>query len=200
MEIDANKIVPNPTQPAGKVEFLGGVDKAGATYLKTALAAIIEQATDGDKLGSPDDSVATKIKKKLTGNGNGEAKKLLQTPFAELPKEIRDAFFHGTKRRLTFRQGSYKYESDWKGALRVMRDRMENPPSEKTRAALEELVAPVACPVCDGQRLQPESLAVKIAGFGIGEYTELPISEAVTKFDAIKLSPREEKFAGLVLK
>ena len=200
MEIDANKIVPDPTQPAGKVEYLGGVDKAGGTYLKTALAAIIERATDGDKLGAPEDSIVTKIKKKLTGNGNGDAKKLLQTPFADLPKEIRDAFFHGTKRRLTFRQGSYKYESEWKGALRVMRDRMENPPSEKTRAALEELVAPVTCPVCDGQRLQPESLSVRVAGLGIGEYTDLPIADVVKKFDAIQLTPREEKIAGLVLK
>lgn len=200
MEIDANKIVPDPSQLAGKVQFLGGVDKAGGTYLKTALVAIIERAADGDKLGQPDDSILTKIKKKLTSNGNGETKKLLQTPFADLPKEIRDQFFHGTKRRLTFRQGSYKYESDWKGALRVMRDRMENPPSEKTRAALEELVAAVTCPVCEGQRLAPESLAVKVAGLGIGEYTELPISEAVAKFDAIKLTPREEKIAGLVLK
>ena len=200
MEIDASKIVPDPRQPAGKVEFLGGVDKAGATYLKTALAAIIERSTDGDKLGQPEDSLVTKIKKKLTGNGDAETKKLLQTPFADLPKEIRDAFFHGTKRRLTFRQGSYKYESDWKGALRVMRDRMEDPPSEKTRAALEELVAPVICPACDGQRLQPESLAVKIDGLGIGEYTELPISDAVKKFGEVKLTPREEKIAGLVLK
>jgi excinuclease ABC subunit A len=200
MEIDANKIVPDQSQPAGKVEFLGGVDKTGGTYLRSALAAIIERSTDGDKLGQPDDTFVTKIKKKLTGNGNGEAKKLLQTPFEDLPKEIRDAFFHGTKRRLTFRQGSYKYEGDWKGALRVMRDRMENPPSEKTRAALEELVAPVKCPVCDGQRLAPESLAVKVAGLGIGEYTELPISDAVAKFDEIQLTPREEKIAGLVLK
>ncbi|HEY2865803.1 MAG TPA: excinuclease ABC subunit UvrA [Pyrinomonadaceae bacterium] len=201
MEIDANKIVPDPSQPIGKVEFLAGVDKAGAAYLKTALAAIIERATDADKLGQPDDSIVTKIKKKLTANGNDTAaKKLLQTAFADMPKEIRDAFFHGTKRRLTFRQGSYKYESDWKGALRVMRDRMENPPSEKTRAALEELVAPVPCPACEGQRLQPESLAVKIAGLGIGEYTELPISDSVGKFEAINLTPREEKIAGLVLK
>jgi len=200
MEIDAAKIVPDQSQPAGKVEFLGGIDKTGGTYLKTALSAIIEKLTDGDKLGQPEDSIIGKIKKKLSGNGNSGAKNLIQTPFADLPKEIRDAFFHGTKRRLTFRQGSYKYEADWKGALRVMRDRMENPPSEKTRVALEELVAPVTCPVCDGQRLQQESLAVKVAGLGIGEYTELPISDAVAKFDAIQLSPREEKIAGLVLK
>ncbi len=65
-------------------------------------------------------------------------------PFEELPKEIRDAFWNGTKKRLTFQQGTYKYESDWKGALRAMRERMETPPSEKVREALEELVSPDA--------------------------------------------------------
>ena len=64
-----------------------------------------------------------------------------------------------------------------------MRERMENPPSEKTRTALEELIAPVPCPVCDGSRLQPESLAVKVNGLGIAEYTALPIDESVKKFD-----------------
>jgi excinuclease ABC subunit A len=113
---------------------------------------------------------------------------------------MRDIFFNGTKRRLTFRQGTYRYESDWKGALRVMRDRMENPPSEKTKLALEELIAPVPCPVCEGARLQPESLAVKINGLGIADYTALPIDESVKKIADIKLTEREGKIAGLILK
>jgi hypothetical protein len=44
----------------------------------------------------------------------------MKVAFADLPPEIRDAFFNGTKRRLTFQQGGYKYESDWKGAVRAM--------------------------------------------------------------------------------
>ena len=87
-----------------------------------------------------------------------------------------------------------------RGALRAMKERLENPPSEKTREALYELVGPVPCPVCNGARLQPESLAVKINGLGIAEYSWLPIDEALEKFDAIKLNAREEKIAGLVLK
>src|SRR4030095_10797450 len=81
-----------------------------------------------------------------------------------------------------------------------MRERMENPPSEKTRAALEEMVGPVPCPVCEGARLQPESLAVKVNGLGIADYTMMPIDEAEGKIDEIKLSGREEKIAGLILK
>jgi len=204
MEIDVNKIVPDPSQPVNKIEFLGGADRSGATFLKSALMAIIERFVDGDKLEPPAVNARErkKGKKKKAGeeSSTDQGKALTQTPFFELPEEIRNAFLFGTKKRLTFRQGEYKYESDWKGALRAMKERLENPPSEKTREALYELVGPVPCPVCNGARLQPESLAVKINGLGIAEYSWLPIDEAVEKFDAIKLNAREEKIAGLVLK
>lgn len=206
MEIDANKIVGDPSQPVSKIEFLGGADRSGASFLKSALLAIIEKFVDGDKLEPPKNGTAESQrfrgkKKKADARAEGnEQKALVETPFADLPEEIRNAFLYGTKKRLTFRQGNYKYESDWKGALRAMKERMENPPSEKTREALYELVAPVPCPSCDGARLQPESLAVRINSLGIADYTSLPIDDAVKKFDEIKLSAREEKIAGLVLK
>ena len=47
LEIDAKKIVPDEYVPAGKVEFLNGVDKAGASFLRSALVAIIEKFTVG---------------------------------------------------------------------------------------------------------------------------------------------------------
>ena len=203
MEIDAKKIVSEPNRAAGKMVFLSGADKASGTYLQTALNAIIEKFTDGDKLEPPPDSILSKVRAKLSSrktNSNGDRPDLLKTPFAELPEDIRHAFFHGIKRRLTFRQGTYKYEAEWKGALRAMRDRMENPPTEKVRAALEELIAPVPCPVCEGRRLQPESLAVKVGGFGIADYTAMPIEEAHTRIGEIVLTKREEQIAGLVLK
>lgn len=206
MEIDVGKIVPDQTKPAGKVEFLNGADKAGAGYLRSALLAIIEKFTVGDPLVlSEPGAVATgkrRAKKKRSKDeaGGDEYDILLATPFADLPDQIRDAFFNGTKKRLTFRHGDYKFERDWPGAMRAMRDRVENPPSEKIKTELEDLIAPIPCPKCNGGRLQPESLAVKVGGMGIGEYSDLPITESTKKFEAIKLSPRDEKIAGLVLK
>jgi len=206
MEIDANKIVPDQSIAAGKIDFLNGADKAGATFLRGALVAIIEKFTDGDPLEPPKASTvktpSRKGKRKKAGAAleSAASDELLATPFQDLPHEIREAFFNGTKRRMTFRHGDYKFERDWRGAMRAMRERIENPPSEKIKEALEELIAPIACPGCDGQRLQPESLAVKVNGFGIGDYSELPISDSTKKFDAIKLSDRDEKIAGLVLK
>jgi excinuclease ABC subunit A len=55
-------------------------------------------------------------------------------------------------------------------------------------------------PVCEGQRLQPESLAVKVGGLGIADYTAIPIDDAYEAVQKIKLTPREQKIAGLVLK
>jgi len=206
MEIDINKIAPDQSLAAGKITFLNGTDKAGSKFLQAALLAIIEKFTGGDKLEPPSETDvetgrrSNRKRAETQPAGSVSSGALLKKPFRDLPAEIRDAFFHGTKKCLTFTHGVYKIEREWNGALRAMRDRMENPPSEKTRLALEELIAPVKCPVCRGSRLQQESLAVKINGLGIADYTRMPIDESVKKFGEIRLNPREQKIAGLVLK
>lgn len=209
MEIDSDKIIPDQRESAGKLEFLGGADRSGATFLRSALLAIIERFVDGDKLEPPSASSkrtakaapAKKGKRRKNNDENvtGDQKALIETPFADLPEEIKSAFLFGTKKKLTFRQGDYKFESEWKGALSVMKERLENPPSDKIREALHELVSPVVCNACGGARLQPESLAVKVAGIGIGEFSAMPIADAVKRSAAIKLTDREDKIAGLVL-
>ncbi len=171
LQVDPAKLIPEGSERADKLLFLGAADKQGSAYLKSALLAVVEHFG-----ASP------------------------QTPFAELPKQARDAFFHGVEGQITFRQGLYKYQSDWKGAVRWLTERMKDAPSEKVREALEDLVSPVGCPECLGQRLQPESLAVRVGGRGIAEYTALPIEESVAAFDQLKLNDRESQIAGLVLR
>jgi excinuclease ABC subunit A len=171
LEIDPALLIPDANERADKLVFMGAADKQGAAYLKSALAAVAEH------LGTP-----------------------LAVAFADLPRGVRDAFFHGVEGQIKFRQGLYSYQSDWKGAIRHLRDRMNNAPSEKVRASLEELVSPVTCPECEGKRLQPESLAVRIGGLGIADYTALPIESAIEVFDRLRLSEREEQIAGLVLR
>jgi excinuclease ABC subunit A len=171
LEVDPAKIIGDATVPSNKIEFMGTDDRQGSAYLKSALAAVVKHF-------------------------NAD----LNAPFAELPKEARDAFFNGLAGSLLFRQGTYTYQSEWKGAVRWLRERLNEAPSEKVRLALEELVSPITCPDCDGRRLQPESLAVRLGGRGIAEYTELPIEDAVAAFDKINLNKREEQIAGLVLR
>ena len=81
-----------------------------------------------------------------------------------------------------------------------MRERLNEAPSEKVRAAIEEMVSPVVCAECEGRRLRSDSLAVRVGGHGIADYTSMTIDDAIEAFDQIKLDQREEKIAGLVLR
>ena len=198
MSFEENRVIPDESVAANKLDFLSGADKKGGKFLEAALNAIIERYVE-DKVRKKKSSTEP-----LTDAQTNEAQKLFKeykaTIFADLPQEIRDEFYNGTKKRLTFRQGSYVYESDWKGAIRVLQERLKTPPSEKIREQLEELVSPVECPKCDGKRLQPESLAVKVGNLGIADYTELPIEDSIENFEKIELNKRQEKIAGLVLR
>src|SRR5438128_2734199 len=111
LEVDAAKIIPDGSVPAEKLEFMGLADRQGSAYLRSALLALIR-------------------------NFKADAK----TPFIDLLKDIREAFFNGINGQLTFKHGPYSYQSNWKGALRWLRERLNEAPSEKVRLALEELV------------------------------------------------------------
>src|SRR6266850_441963 len=171
LEVDPAKLIPDANIPADKLSFMGLADKQGSAYLKSALLAVTKHFNADTKL-----------------------------PFANLPKEVCDGFFQGVSGQIGFRQGLYSYQSPWKGAVRWLRERLNEAPSEKIRAALEELVSPSVCPDCKGRRLRSDSLAVRLGGRGIAEYAALPIEDAVRAFAEIKLNAREEQIAGQILR
>ena len=146
-------------------------DKAGSAYLRSALLALIAH---------------------FKGDAN--------VPFKDQPKEIREAFFHGLSVQIKFRQGLYSYKGPWPGALAWLRERLNDSPSDKIHFALEEMVSPSVCAECGGRRLRSDSLAVRVGGHGIADYTSMTIADAIKAFDHVKLGTREEKVAGLVLR
>ncbi|HTL02450.1 MAG TPA: excinuclease ABC subunit UvrA, partial [Vicinamibacterales bacterium] len=109
------------------------------------------------------------------------------TPFGELPKKIRDQILRGGSGR------------GFEGIIPNLRRRFD----EASWAEQEELdvyrsLRP--CPACHGERLKPESRAVKVKGRTISDYVNLPISEAYDVFNALELSERENLIASRVLK
>src|SRR6266550_905592 len=171
LEVDPAKVITDGNAAADQLAFMGPADRQGSAYLRSALTALVKHF-------------------------KADAKAI----FVDLPREVREAFFNGIGGQLNFAHGPYAYSSSWKGALRWLRERLNEAPSEKVRVALEELVAPAACPECKGRRLRSDSLAVRIGGRGIADYASLPIEDAVEAFEAIKLTAREEKIAGLILR
>ncbi|HEX9929801.1 MAG TPA: excinuclease ABC subunit UvrA, partial [Pyrinomonadaceae bacterium] len=182
LEVDPTKVIAEGNLAWKEQNFFGAADKQGSSYLKTALRAVIEKFIErAQKKGEIVDFDLT-------------------TPFINLPQEVRDTFFYGGKGRFEFTEGKYKYESEWKGAVRFLHDRLQNAPSTKVREALEDLVSPIVCPECSGKRLKPEFLAVKVAGKGIAEFTETMIEESLAEFEKLTLNEREDKIAGGVLR
>ncbi|HEX8564493.1 MAG TPA: excinuclease ABC subunit UvrA [Pyrinomonadaceae bacterium] len=182
LEVDPTKVIAEGNLAWKEQNFFGAADKQGSSYLKTALRAVIEKFIErAQKKGETVDFDLT-------------------TPFINLPQEVRDTFFYGGKGRFEFTEGKYKYESEWKGAVRFLHDRLQNAPSTKVREALEDLVSPIVCPECSGKRLKPEFLAVKVAGKGIADFTETMIEESLAEFEKLTLNEREDKIAGGVLR
>ena len=171
LEIDSARLIPTPDLNASELAFIGQADKAGSAYLRSALLAVV-----------------------------AHFKADPQAAFKDLPNEVRDAFFNGLTTHLKFKQGVYSYKSPWRGALPWLRERLNEAPSEKVRSAIEEMVSPTVCAVCDGRRLRADSLAVRVGGRGIAEYTSMTIAEAIKACDQIVLDKREEQIAGLILR
>jgi excinuclease ABC subunit A len=171
LEIDRAKLIPNPDLNADELPFIGQADKAGSAYLRSALLAVI-----------------------------AHLKADPHAAFKELPNEVREAFFNGLAVHLKFKQGVYSYKSPWRGALPWLRERLNEAPSEKVRLAIEEMVSPTVCAVCDGRRLRTDSLAVRVGGRGIADYTSMTIGDAIKACDQIVLDKREEQIAGLILR
>jgi excinuclease ABC subunit A len=169
-EIDPSKIVPDPQLPINDQDPFP-FDANISNYLRDVMKSFAKQADV-----SPD------------------------KPFADLPGKAQDAFFYGSKDKLSLRYGAYEYKTEWKGAVAYLMARAEDMKSESGVAAFEGLISPTVCPACKGRRLQPASLAVRVGGRAISDYTALPISQAVKAFNAVKLNQKEEKIAGLVLR
>jgi excinuclease ABC subunit A len=169
-EIDPARIVPDPQLPINEQDPFP-VDSTVSNYLRDVMKALALQAGV-----SPD------------------------RPFAELPPKTQDAFFFGSKEKLALRYGAYEYKTEWKGAIAYLGNRASDMKSEAAVAAFEALISPTVCPDCNGQRLQPASLAVRVGGRTIAEYTTLPIAQAVRVFNSVRLAGREEKIAGLILR
>ncbi len=109
------------------------------------------------------------------------------TPFTNLTKKVRDQILYG---------GNGK---GFEGIIPNLRRRFDEASwTEQDDLDVYRSLRP--CPVCHGERLKPQSLAVKVKGRTIAGYVNLPISEAYDVFNRLDLSERENLIAGRVLK
>jgi excinuclease ABC subunit A len=124
----------------------------------------------------------------------------LDTPWAKLPKKKRDQvlFGLGDKRiKVTWGAEGSENAGSWgmkfEGILNSLMRRYRETSSEAMREHYTRFMSERECDACGGQRLRPETLAVRIADKSIAEVTALTVARAHEHVKALTLKPHERR-------
>jgi excinuclease ABC subunit A len=117
----------------------------------------------------------------------------LDTPFYRLDKKTRGIILYGSS-------DIWILNKPFEGVLPNLKRRFEQTESGYVKTEIHKYMSMLACPSCNGARLGPESLSVKISGKNIIEVTKLSVEEALNFFVNLSLTDTESKIAQRVLK
>jgi excinuclease ABC subunit A len=119
----------------------------------------------------------------------------LKTPFNQIPAKIQNWVLYGKTNQVS----SGRRDSGFAGIIPILNHWYRDAASDGYREWFERYMSATPCPQCNGKRLRPESLAVRVADLSIADFTELPIGREIERVRAIKLSGREEILARRIL-
>jgi excinuclease ABC subunit A len=108
----------------------------------------------------------------------------LKVPFEDLPPKQQHILVYGPPKGEAPRTGFH-------GILAYLRDSITEARSEGYREYMMNFMTATPCPVCRGKRLRPESLAVKIGGLSIADFTALPLNRALSAAINLTFTSRE---------
>ena len=129
----------------------------------------------------------------------------LDTPFKDYPDEIKDIIINGTnghsvKVHYKGQRGEGVYDIAFEGLVRNVQKRYRETASDTMKQAYEEFMRITPCTACHGQRLKPSSLAVTVADKNIYEITNMSIGDLDEFLKDMKLTDRQLKIGGQILK
>ncbi len=108
----------------------------------------------------------------------------LKKPFEDLPPKQQHTLVYGPPKSEAPRTGFH-------GILAYLRETIEEARSDAYREYMMGYMSATPCPVCRGRRLRPESLAVKVGGMSIAEFTALPLNRALSAAINLNFTARE---------
>jgi excinuclease ABC subunit A len=131
----------------------------------------------------------------------------LETPWKDLQGEVQLIILHGTGGKpvtLRFMDGrkSYEVKKPFEGVIGNLNRRMLGTESAWMREELSKYQTAKPCETCNGARLRPEALAVKIAGEDISMSTRRAVGPALAFFEGMlpKLTDQQKQIATPILK
>jgi excinuclease ABC subunit A len=129
----------------------------------------------------------------------------LDTAWQDLPEEVQDAILNGNDFEVQVKWRSkygreMRYTSGFEGVLPYVERRYLEADSDWARGKWSEFLREIPCPECDGSRLRPEVLAVKVHEKSIHDVAAMSLRNAHAFFDNIELTDREATIAAQVLR
>ena len=129
----------------------------------------------------------------------------LDTPYQDLPENIRHMLMHGTDGRsvqVHYRgqRGVGVYDVVFEGIIKNVERRYRETASDSTKKEYESFMRITPCKACKGKRLRPEALAVTVGDKNIAQITELSIIELKNYLDNLELTKNQLNIGRVVLK
>lgn len=129
----------------------------------------------------------------------------INTPFGELPENIKKIVFYGTgsekiKVNYTKNYGSGSYMTEFEGVIGNLERRYRETTSLYSKYGIEMYMSEITCKKCGGARLNDEVLAVTVNGMNIYDFTCMSIRKEMEFIESIVLSDREKIIADQIIK
>ncbi|MDT0683772.1 excinuclease ABC subunit UvrA [Roseicyclus sp. F158] len=130
-----------------------------------------------------------------------------KTPWKDLPENVQQVILRGSgKEEILFRYDEggrvYQVSRPFEGVIRNIERRYKETDSSWVREEFERYQNNRPCGTCDGYRLRPEALAVKIADLHVGQVVQMSIRQAADWCETVpeSLSPQKNEIARAILK
>ena len=129
----------------------------------------------------------------------------LDTPYQELPEEIRRVFLYGTdgkvlKVHYKGQRGEGVYDVPFEGLIENVNRRYRETGSDIMKQEYETFMRITPCKACKGQRLKKSALAVTVCDKNIYEVTSLSIAQLQAFLQEMQLTKQQELIGHQVLK
>lgn len=129
----------------------------------------------------------------------------MDTPLKELDENQWKGLLYGTETPIHFKyQNIFDqlkiFNAKFEGLVPFFGRRYRESTSDMVRVEIEGYMSEHPCPDCQGKRLKPEALAVKVGGISIDDLTRLSITETISFLNKLTLTPKEETIAHQILK
>ena len=129
----------------------------------------------------------------------------LDTPWKDLPAGVRDAVLHGNNFELVVRYRNrygrdVKYSSGFEGVIAYIERKYHETDSDWSKQRFSDYLREIECGACNGYRLKPEILAVRVGGHSISAVAAMSLSDAHTFMSGLSLGERDQSIAAPILR